>query len=163
MKAQSMQLIGIVLCGVALAACDPREHELPSELIYALQTHYNSNDPERAAELFTEDGAIMTEFGDTVHGQAAIIDFLQGEIDKRLQYWVTSEESGVSGGLGYDVGSMRVRDINRARDLEMAKYITLSRMVGSEWKIYRTIYNTNSLSGCASVQVAPMGDGAESR
>jgi hypothetical protein len=36
--------------------------------------------------------------------------------------------------------------------------MTLYRKVGSEWKIYRTIYNTNSLSGCPSVQVAP-GDG----
>lgn len=155
MKTHGFSLLVMVLLGVALAACGPREHPLPPDVVTSLQSRYNENDPHGAAELFTEDGAIMSEFGDTVRGKVAIQEFLKGELDKRLQYWITSEHSSSTGDFGYDHGTMRVRDTAKGQDLENAKYMTLYRKVDGSWKIYRTIYNTNSLAVCTSVQVTP--------
>lgn len=155
MKAQRFQLIVMVLAGLALVGCGPREKPLPPDVITALQLHYNENDAKGAAELFTEDGAVMTEFGDTIRGKAAIYDFLRNDLDRRLQYWTTSEGSSSTGNAGYDFGTLRIRDTVKGQDLETVKYMTLYRKVDGSWKIYRNIYNTNSLAACASVQVTP--------
>jgi ketosteroid isomerase-like protein len=160
MKAQRIQwiivvLLGIAFIGILLTGCTPREQPLPPDTIAALQSRYNANDANGAAELFVDDGVIMSEFGDAVRGKAAIRDFLHTELDKRLQYWVTSEGSSSVGNFGYDFGSMRIRDTAKGQDLENAKYMTLYRKVGGAWKIQRTIYNTNSLAVCTSVQVLP--------
>jgi ketosteroid isomerase-like protein len=160
MKSQRVQMIIVVLLGMAfigvlLTACTPREKPLPNDVVTALQSRYNANDPNGAANLFTDDGVIMTEFGESIRGKAAIQEFLRVELDKRLQYWVTSEGNTTVGNSGYDFGTMRIRDTLQGQDLENAKYMTLYRKDGGSWKIYRTIYNSNSLSVCTSVQVVP--------
>lgn len=163
MKTQRFPLIVMVVMGVALTACGPREKPLPNNVITALQSRYNENDPAGASELFTEDGAVMTEFGETVRGKQAIKDFFATELDKRLQYWVTSEGSSSVGSFGYDQGGLRIRDTVKGQDLENAKYMTLFRKVDGSWKIYRTIYNTNSLDVCTSVRVTPVNEAEENK
>ncbi len=155
MKAQRFQLIVMVLAGLALVGCGPREKPLPPDVITALQLRYNENDAKGAAELFTDDAAIMTEFGDTVRGKEAIYDYLRNDLDKRMQYWTTSESSSTTGNTGYDFGTLRIRDTVKGQDLETVKYMTLYRKVDGAWKIYRNIYNSNSLAVCTSVQVTP--------
>ena len=153
MKTQRVHLITVVLLGMLLSACGTREQALPADVINGLQLHYNQNDPVGAAELFTDDGAVMSEFGDTLRGKTAIADYLREDLKKQLQYWLTSEGSAISGDIAYDYGTLRIRDTSRGLDLESAKYMTIYKKVGNTWKIYRSIYNTNSLSSCASVQI----------
>ncbi len=158
MKAQRIHLIAVVLLGTALAGCGSRDQALPQDVLTALQSHYNSSDAKGAAELFTDDGAIMQEFAPPVRGKAAIVEFLQGDLQKQLQYWISSEGSMSSGDLAYDQGSYRVRDINRVRDLESGKYVIIYKKVNGRWKIFRNIYNTDSLKICESVQVGAAPD-----
>ena len=159
MKAQRVHLITMVLLGMILVGCGPRQKALPNDVINGLQLHYNENDPAGAAALFTDDGAIMSEFGETVRGKTAINNFLKSELKKQLQYWVTSEGNAISGNIAYDHGSMRIRDTSSNRDRETAKYVTIFKKVNGTWKIYRTIYNTDSPSTCASVQIGPFSTG----
>ena len=162
MKAQRVHWIAVVLLGMAISACGPTEQELPKDIILAMQTHYNDNDAEGAANLYTDDGAIMQEFARPIHGKAAILDFLHDNLRKQLQYWITSEGSMASGNIGYDQGSYRVRDINQVKDMESGKYVIIYKKVHGEWKIYRNIYNTDSLKLCAFAQEMPTpqcGDG----
>lgn len=167
MKAQHFQLVVTILLGpllgLALTGCGPREKPLPPEVITALQLRYNENDAKGAAELFTEDGAVMTEFGDTIRGKTAIYDFLRNDLDRRLQYWTTSESSLATGDYGYDFGTLRIRDTAKGQDLETVKYMTLYRKVDGSWKIYRNIFNTSSLAACTSVQVTTPEESANSK
>lgn len=156
MKRRRIHLINIVLLALAITGCKEQEPQhLSDDVIHAMQLHFNQNDPVGTAELFTDDGAIMSEFGETVQGKPAIANYLQGEIKKQLQYWLTSEGNEVSGNIAYDFGTLRIRDTNRGVDLESAKYMVIYKKVNGEWKIYRNIYNTNSLAACASVQITP--------
>lgn len=150
MKAPCLPLISVVLLGTALTACSPREQALPDTVISSLQTSFNENDPAGATELFTDDGAIMAEFGEVVRGKEAIRKFLGSELNKRLQYWITSEGSSTTGNVGYDTGSMRIRDTSKGVDLSNGKYVTIYRKENGNWKIYRTIYNSNSTAICNS-------------
>ena len=150
MKAPRIQMITVVLLGMVLAACGPREETLPDDVINALQVHFNQNDPAAATELFANDGAIMAEFGEVVRGKEAIKRFLNAELNRRLQYWITSEGSSVTGNVGYDLGNMRIRDTSKGVDLSDGKYMTIYHKENGVWKIYRTIYNSNSTAICDS-------------
>ncbi len=151
MKAPSVQKITVVLLGMVLAACgSPREEALPNDVITSLQVQFNQNDPAAAAELFTDDGAIMAEFGEVVRGKEEIRKFLNAELNKRQQYWITSENSAVTGNVGYDIGNMRIRDTTKGVDLSSGKYMTIYHKENGAWKIYRTIYNSNSTAICDS-------------
>lgn len=161
MKAKRIQLIAVVLLGTALSACGAREQPLPEDVRIALQTHYNSADAEGAAELFTNDGALMREFGPPVRGKEAITQYLQVDLKKQLQYWLSSEGSAVSGNIAYDQGNYRVRDINKLRDLETGKYVSIYKKDDGKWKIFRVIYNSDSESRCPVVQPAPAADCAK--
>ena len=124
--------IAAAVLGLSLTACGSADHELPQNVILAMQTRYNSNDAEGVANLYTDDGAIMQEFAPPVRGKAAILDFLHNNLRKQLQYWVTSEGSLASGDIGYDQGSYRVRDINRVKDLESGKYVIIYKKIHVE-------------------------------
>lgn len=156
MKRRRTYLINTVLLALVLGGCGVREHHLDDDVIHALQLRYNLNDAAGAAELFTDDGAIMSEFGETVQGKAAITAHLQSELKKQLQFWLTSEGNEISGDIAYDFGTLRIRDTNRGVDLSNAKYMVIYKKVNGKWKIYRNIYNTNSLAeSCASIQITP--------
>lgn len=155
MKAQCVHLVALVLLGGTLAGCGPREESLPEDVITAMQTHYNSRDPKGAAELFTDDGAILQEFAPPVRGKAAIANFLEESVQKQLQYWISSEGSVASGNIAYDQGSYRVRNINEMRDVESGKYIILFKKINGQWKIFRDIYNTNAVQVCDVVPECP--------
>ena len=161
MKAPSILKITVVLLGMALAACGAREQNLPSYVITGLQEQFNQNDPAAAAELFTEDGAIMAEFGEVVRGREEIRKFLNVELNKRLQYWITSESSAVTGDVAYDIGNMRIRDTSKGVDLSNGKYMSIYHKENGAWKIYRTIYNSNSTAICDSAVEVGEQPGAE--
>lgn len=155
MKAQCIHLVALVLLGGTLAGCGPREESLPNEVITAMQTHYNSRDAKGAAELFADDGAILLEFAPPVRGKAAIAHFFEESLQKQLQYWISSEGSVASGNIAYDHGSYRVRNINEMRDIESGKYVIIFKKINGQWKIFRDIYNTNSLKVCDIVPECP--------
>lgn len=163
MKAQRIHLIALVLLGSTLVGCGPREEPLPENVITALQTRYNSSDPKGAAELFTDDGAILQEFAPPVRGKAAITYYLQEGLQKKLQYWVSSEGSMASGNIAYDQGNYRVRNINEMRDVESGKYIIIYKKINGQWKIFRDIYNTNALKVCDVMPECPAGSTDDSK
>jgi ketosteroid isomerase-like protein len=161
MKAPCIHLIVLILLGSTLAGCGPREQSLPENVITALQTHYNSRDPKGAAELFTDDGAILRESAPPVRGKAAIANFLQVELKNQLQYWISSEGNVVSGNIAYDQGNYRVRNINQMRDIESGKYVTIFKKINGQWKIFRAINNTNSPKTCDVVPAYPAGSSTD--
>lgn len=157
MNAPAISSLSTVLLCALLAACHPAEKPLPPDVLAAVSLHYNQNDPAGAADLFTDNGVIMSEFGDNVQGKEGLVAFFKSELNKNLQYWPTSEHSGAVGDLGYDYGTLRVHDTVSRTDKQTLKYMSLYRKVGGSWKIERTIFNTDSPLACSSVQVEPEG------
>jgi uncharacterized protein (TIGR02246 family) len=162
MKTFSVRMITVVLLGMALAGCTPRETTLPEDVINGMQTYFNENDPDGAAMLFTEDGEIMPKFGEPVRGREEIRKYLANRMDHKLQFWLTSAESKVSGDVAYDLGSVRTRDTSTSRDIAHGHYMTIFRKIDGQWKIHRTINNANSPGDCVSVQLETETDGKSS-
>jgi hypothetical protein len=61
------------------------------------------------------------------------------------QFWINSESSTVSGDLAYNEGTYQVRDVRRGENLDGGKYITIFKRVNGTWKIYRSIFNSNTI------------------
>jgi uncharacterized protein (TIGR02246 family) len=164
MKTYGVRLITAVLLGMAIAGCAPRETTLPEQVITALQSRFNENDPDGAAALFADDGEIMPKFGEPIRGRDEIRKYLAHRLDRNLQFWIRSEANKVSGHIAYDLGSVRTRDTASGRDVAHGHYITIFHKIDGQWKIHRSINNANSPEDCASVHVdaeTPTGNSTE--
>jgi uncharacterized protein (TIGR02246 family) len=133
-----------------ISGCSQHEETLPPNVITSLRTTCNAGDATAAAELFTEDGAMLPRFGAPVKGKAAMKKFMEKTLRRQLQFWINSETSTVSGDLAYDEGTYRIRDIRRNEDLDAGKYINIFKRVNGEWKIYRSIFSASGAPDASS-------------
>ena len=146
MKISNIALSVFFSVFLILTGCGGHDEKLSADVVTSLRTTLNANEPEAAANLFTDDGALMPGFGTPIEGRKALKQYMERTLRKQLQFWINSENSTVSGDLAYDEGNYRIRNIRRDEDLGAGKYFNIYKRVNGEWKLYRSIFSPNSLS-----------------
>lgn len=155
MKIICSPLFAVFTLVLVISGCVRHEERLPLDAITALRTTFNTGDATAAAELFTDDGAMLPRFGTPVKGKEAIKQYMDQTLRRQQQFWIDSETSTVSGDLAYDEGTYRIRDIRRDADLDAGKYVNIFKRENGVWKIYRSIFSSNSSKSLSDVLSEP--------
>lgn len=142
-----------ILCVAAICGC-ARTTTLPSDVTSALERAITSHDLEASVAVFAEDAQILPEHGPVVRGRQEIETYLKDTIRPNAQFDTDTEMTLVSGDLAIEQGRYRIRNVRRGSDVEEGKYLHVWRHVGSAWKLYRMIYNTD-VEPRTEVSVAP--------
>ena len=155
MKTKNFPLSAVFVFVLAISGCVRHEETLPPDVAMGLRTTFNAGDATAAAELFTDDGAMLPRFGAPVKGKVAIKQYMDKTLHKQLQFWINSETSTVSGDLAYDEGTYKIRDMRRNEDLDAGKYVNIFKRVNGTWKIYRSIFSSYTPPNTSDVLTAP--------
>ena len=131
-----------VLCGAAVLGCS-RSDTLPADVTGALEQAITRHDLAATVALFTDDAEILPQHGPAVRGRQEIESYFQDTITPKVAYDTDTEMTLVRGDLAIEQGRYRVRNVRRGSDVEEGKYLHVWRHVGSGWKLYRIIYNTD--------------------
>ena len=103
---------------------------------------FDKGDAARIAANYTEDTQVMPPNSEIVHGRAAVQSVFQGFIDAGLNVRLETIEVEGHGDIAFEVGLAAVIGPD-GQTLDKSKYIVIWKMVGSEWKMYRDIWNSN--------------------
>jgi ketosteroid isomerase-like protein len=142
-----------------ICACTPREETLPSSVTTALAAAFTRGDYEACAALYTDDAVILSENAPAVRGHRAIAAFFHDQVARDILFSTDSSVSLVSGNLGVDQGTYRVRDTRRGMDVEYGDYLNVWRRSDGKWRVFRSMYNVTSAPR-AGVTVSPDDDTA---
>jgi ketosteroid isomerase-like protein len=131
-----------ILCVAAICGCT-RTTTLPGDVTSALEQAITNHDLKASVAVFAEDAQILPQHGPAVRGHQEIEAYLQDTITPNGQYDTDTEMTLVSGNLAIEQGRYRIRNVRRGSDVEEGKYVNVWRRVGTDWKLYRMIYNTD--------------------
>ena len=131
-----------ILCVAAICSC-ARTSTLPADVTSALEMAITNRDLKASVAVFAEDAQILPQHGPTIRGREEIEAYLQETMAPNAQYDTDTEMTLVSGDLAVEQGRYRIRNVRRGSDVEEGKYVNVWRHVGTEWKLYRMIYNTD--------------------
>lgn len=140
-----------------LCACTQHEETLPNNVTTALASAFTRGDVQACAALYTDDAVILSENAPAVRGRRAIAAFFNDQVARDILFSTDSDVSVVSGDLGIDQGTYRVRDTRRGLDVEYGDYLNVWKRTNGEWRVFRSMYNVTS-SPRAGVTVAPDDD-----
>jgi ketosteroid isomerase-like protein len=132
-----------ILCVAAISSCARTDTTLPSDVTGALEQAITSHDLKASVAVFTDDAQILPQHGPAIRGHQEIEAYLQDTIAPNAQYGTDTEMTLVSGDLAVEQGRYRIRNVRRGADVEEGKYLNVWRRVGTGWKLYRMIYNTD--------------------
>lgn len=125
-----------------LSSC-ARNDELPSTVTQAFEIAFTKHDLPALLALFTDDAQILPEHGPVVSGRDEIEDFLKNQMTPVVSFNTDTEMTLVRGDVAVEQGHYTVRDTRQGTNIEMGKYMFIWRKVDGDWRIYRTIYNTD--------------------
>lgn len=131
-----------ILCVAAICGC-ARTTTLPGDVTSALEQAITNHDLKASVAVFADDAQILPQHGPVIRGRQEIEAYLQDTITPNSQYDTDTEMTLVSGDLAVEQGRYRIRNVRRGSDVEEGKYLNVWRLVGSDWKLYRMIYNTD--------------------
>jgi uncharacterized protein (TIGR02246 family) len=131
-----------LLCAAAMVGCS-QSGTLPGDVTGAWEQAFTRHDLPACLALFTDDAEILPQHGPKVKGAKEIEAYLQDSMNKRVSYDTDTEMSIVRDDLAVEQGRYVVRNVRRGLDVEAGKYLHVWRRVGSNWKLYRMIYNTD--------------------
>jgi ketosteroid isomerase-like protein len=131
-----------ILCVAATFGC-ARTSTLPADVTSALEMAITNRDLKTSVAVFAEDAQILPQHGPTIRGRQEIEAYLQDTMAPNAQYDTDTEMTLVSGDLAVEQGRYRIRNVRRGSDVEEGKYLNVWRHIGTEWKLYRMIYNTD--------------------
>lgn len=146
-------LVICILCVAATCGCT-RTTTLPGDVTSALEQAITNHDLKASVAVFADDAQILPQHGPAVRGRQEIEAYLQDTITPNAQYDTDTEMTLVSGDLAIEQGRYRIRNVRRGSDVEEGKYLHVWRRVGTDWKLYRMIYNTD-VEPRTEVSVAP--------
>ena len=131
-----------ILCAAAICGCS-RDETLPANVTSALEQAITRHDVAASVAVFADDAQILPQHGPAIRGHQEIEAYFQDTITPSFVYDTDTEMTLVSGNLGVEQGRYRIRNVRRGSDVEEGKYLHVWRRVGSDWKLYRMIYNTD--------------------
>jgi uncharacterized protein (TIGR02246 family) len=104
---------------------------------------FDKGDAAGVAANYTEDTQVMPPNSEIVSGRAAVQVVFQGLIDAGIKVKLEIVEVEGHGDIAFEVGMADVIGPD-GQTLDKSKYIVIWKMVGSEWKMYRDIWNSNT-------------------
>ena len=131
-----------VLCGAAILGCS-RTDTLPADVTGALEQAITRHDLAATVALFADDAQILPQHGPAIRGREEIEAYFRDSITPKVAYDTDTEMTLVRGDLAVEQGRYRVRNVRRGSDVEDGKYLHVWRRMGTDWKLYRLIYNTD--------------------
>ena len=131
-----------VLCGAAILGCS-RTDTLPADVTGALEQAITRHDLAATVGLFADDAQILPQHGPAIRGREEIEAYFKDSITPKVAYDTDTEMTLVRGDLAVEQGRYRVRNVRRGSDVEDGKYLHVWRRMGTDWKLYRLIYNTD--------------------
>lgn len=131
-----------ILCGAAIFGCS-RTDTLPADVTGALEQAITRHDLAATVALFAEDAQILPQHGPAIRGREEIEAYFKDSITPKVAYDTDTEMTLVRGDLAVEQGRYRVRNVRRGSDVEDGKYLHVWRRMGTDWKLYRLIYNTD--------------------
>lgn len=140
MKAGTFALC--ILCGASILACS-RTDTLPANVTGALEQAFSRHDVAASVALFTDDAEILPQHGPPIRGRESIENYFKDSMAPMFTYDTDTDMTLVRGDLGIEQGRYRVRNVRRGSDVEEGKYLHVWRREGSDWKLFRIIYNTD--------------------
>ena len=132
-----------ILCVAAMAGCSHGGGTLPDSVTGAWEQAFTRHDLAGCVALFTDDAEILPQHGPKVAGKKAIEAFLEDSMSQRVSYDTDTQMTIVRDDLAVEEGRYVVRNVRRGLDVEEGKYLHVWRRVGTDWKLYRMIYNTD--------------------
>ena len=140
---RSTTFLTCMLCAAAICGCSSRTDTLPADVTSALEQAITRHDLAASVAVFAEDAQILPQHGPTIRGRQEIEAYLKDAIAPNATYDTDTEMTLVSGDLGVEQGRYRIRNVRRGSDVEEGKYLHVWRRSGTDWKLYRMIYNTD--------------------
>jgi ketosteroid isomerase-like protein len=135
-------LTACVLCAASIVGC-ARDDTLPGDVTAALEQAFSRHDVAASVALFTDDAQILPQHGPAIRGRQEIENYFKDSMAPMFTYDTDTEMTLVRGDLGIEQGRYRVRNVRRGSDVEEGKYLHVWRREGSDWKLFRIIYNTD--------------------
>ena len=127
-------------------ACSSREGPFPTEAAVALQTAIAREDLAGAAALCADDVVFLPPNQRAIKGNEAVRGYYESYIQHNLSYATEPEATVARGDLAVEQGVYRVRDIDKARNIETGKYLNVWRLTDGKqksWKLWRSSWSTD--------------------
>jgi ketosteroid isomerase-like protein len=122
----------------AAAVMVPPTQELPADLARVLRDYeraWQARDPKALAELFTDDGFVLSNGKVAVRGRAAIVEAYSGQGGPLA---LRAYEHATSGDVGYIIGGYTAN----AGEEDHGKFVLALRKVDGRWMIAADIDNS---------------------
>ena len=123
---------------LAAAILIPPTQELPADLARVLRDYeraWQARDPKALAELFTEDGFVLSNGKTAVRGRAAIVQAYSGQGGPLA---LRAYEHATSGNVGYIIGAYTAN----AGEEDHGKFVLALRKVDGKWLIAADMDNS---------------------
>jgi len=105
----------------------------------------NAKDAAAAAAVYATNGELYPPGEAVVKGRAAIETYWKGAIDAGVTASITSVDSAVSGGLGYETGSyvLTIKGADGKTTTQPGKYVSIFVKEGGAWKVRYDCWNAS--------------------
>jgi ketosteroid isomerase-like protein len=133
----------MALCILALMGCASNEKSLPLEVTRSFEEAFASDDPNKTAELFTEDAQILVQERPLVQGIKEVRSYIAEQMSPIIMFNADTNQTLVRDDVAIETGSYTYRDVRRGSDIEFGKYMHVWKNVDGTWKIYRAMFNTD--------------------
>jgi limonene-1,2-epoxide hydrolase len=126
---------------------------LPEEVVSQFVAAMDEFNPDAVRNLFTPHAKIMPPNVATVSGIDNIIDYYRGTLADELDFEMTRDASGVSGGLAAAEGTYKVLNKTTGEYIEQGKWMAVFVNTDGGWKVARFMTNTDARVAAPAVEV----------
>jgi limonene-1,2-epoxide hydrolase len=140
-------------CGQQKAPPAAMEMTMPEEVAARFVAAMDDFDPEAVRGLFTANAKVMPPNVATISGIDNILDYYKGTLAEELDFEMTRDAAGTSGGLAAAEGTYKVRNNATGEYIEQGKWMAVFVNVDGAWKVARFMTNTDAPVAVPSVEV----------
>ena len=152
--------IATAAAALAVAACAQQKAPavavnaaLPDEVVERFVAAMDDFNPDAIRELFTPNAKIMPPNVATVSGIDDILDYYRGTLADELDFEMTRDGSGTSGGLAAAEGTYKVRNNTTGEYVEQGKWMAVFVNADGKWRVARFMTNTDMPVAAPAVEV----------
>ena len=140
-------------CGQPAAPPVAVDTTLPEEVVSQFVAAMDEFNPDVVRNLFTPNAKLMPPNVATVSGIDNIVDYYRGTLADELDFEMTRDASGTSGGLAAAEGTYRVLNKTTGEYIEQGKWMAVFVNADGKWKVARFMTNTDAPVAAPAVEV----------
>ena len=143
----------VAACGQQKAPPAALELTMPEEAVTQFMAAMDDFNPDAVRELFTANAKVMPPNVATISGIDDIIEYYKGTLADELDFEITRDGAGTSGGLAAAEGAYKIRNNTTGEYIEQGKWMAVFVNVDGKWKVARFMTNTDSPVASPAVDV----------